>query len=117
MTPTYRNTALELYMDVVPLLRDAGRLIRAHQKTLANQLDNAAQSVAANLAEADTTCAGNSRSRVETAFGSLKEARTHLKMAALYGYVPESLYDEAEALLDRVSAMTWKRIHAPRRKR
>ena len=116
MTLTYRNTALELYLDVVPLLVDASKLIRAKQKSLANQLDNAAQSVSANLSEGDTTCAGNSRSRVEPAFGSPKETRTHLKMAALYGYIPDALFEEADALLDRVCAMTWRRIHAKRRR-
>jgi len=116
MTHTYRHTALELYMDVMPLLADAGKLIRAHQKSLANQLDSAAQSVAANLSEGDTPCAGNSRSRVETAFGSLRETRIHLKTAVIYGYLPEDLYDQAEALLDRVTAMTWRRIQARRRK-
>jgi len=27
---------------------------------------------------------------VETAFGSLKETRTHLKTAVVYGYLPET---------------------------
>ena len=91
-------------------------MIRARNRKLASQLDTSAQSVAANLAEADTPCAGNSRSRVETAFGSLRETRTHLRVAVIYDYLPCDLHEQIEPTLDRVSAMTWRRIRARRRR-
>ena len=117
MTHTFHSTALELYLEVLPSLKEAARQIRVHDKDLARQLDRSAKSVSANLAEADTPCPGNSRSRIETAYGSLRETRTHLRVAAIYDYMESSLQERIDAQLDRVSAMTWKRSQARRRRR
>ena len=116
MTHPLHDTALDLYLAVLPRIASAGRAVRALNKKLASQLDSAAQSVATNLAEADTPCPGNSRSRVETAFGSLRETRTHLRVAVIYGYLEEAEVAAVDAVLDRVAAMTWKRSNARRRR-
>ncbi len=116
MTQPFHSTALSLYMEVLPRLAAAGRTIRGASRNLSSQLNRAAQSVAANLAEAATPCAGNSRSRLETAYGSLREVRTHLRVACIYGYLEADEAAAIDAVLDRVGAMTWRRIQKRQRR-
>ncbi len=116
MTQPFHSTALSLYMEILPRLATAGRTVRRASRNLSSQLDRAAQSVAANLAEADTPCSGNSRSRLETAYGSLREVRTHLRMACIYGHLEAEEAEAIDAVLDRVGAMTWRRIQTRQRR-
>jgi four helix bundle protein len=111
MHSTYRTTALELLMDVMPAVKQLVESIHTHDKNLADQVRRAASSVVLNLAEADGSEGGNRRARVRTAYGSLFETRKGLKLAAAWGYVARSEVDALETLLDRVGAMTWRRLH------
>lgn len=63
-----------------------------------------------NHAEADGVRAGHRRERILTAQGSLTELRSQLKLAAAWGYVSRVQIERVDAHLDRVAAMTWRRL-------
>ncbi|MEZ4335507.1 MAG: four helix bundle protein [Sandaracinaceae bacterium] len=111
MHSTSRKTALELMMDVMPEVRRLVSAIGIHDKNLADEAKRAATSVISNHAEADGVRKGHRRERIETAQGSLHELRSQLKLAAAWGYVARDEVDQVDAHLDRVAAMTWRRLH------
>jgi len=114
MHDTYRNTALTLMMETMPALRRLLDAIAVHDKNLFTQAKRAATSVISNHAEADGRSGGNRRQLIETALGSLYELRKQLKIAAAWGYVSPRELAPVEARLDRVGAMTWRRLHRAR---
>jgi four helix bundle protein len=67
--------------EMVPLLR----MIREQDKSLADQMRRAAQSVVLNIAEGRGSDAGNARARFSTACGSAKEVRAALNVASDWG--------------------------------
>jgi len=69
--------------ELVPVLH----IVREHDKSLADQLKRAAQSVVLNIAEARGNDAGNARARFSTACGSAKEVRAALNVASDWGYI------------------------------
>ena len=85
--------------SLVPLLHT----IREHDKSLADQLKRAAQSVMLNIAEAR----GNARARFSTACGSAKEVRAALNVATDWGYIETHLATHLDEKLDEVCAVTW----------
>ena len=111
MTIHSRDTALELLMDAMPAVQRLVERVHGHDKNLADQVRRAASSVVLNLAEADGSRGGTRRARLETAYGSLRETRAGLKLAAAWGYVGGGEAEAVEARLDRVGAMTWRRMH------
>jgi four helix bundle protein len=94
-----RNVAREL----VPLLHT----IREHDRSLADQLKRAAQSVVLNIAEARGNDAGNARARFSTACGSAKEVRAALSVASDWGYIETQMASRLDEKLDEVCAITW----------
>lgn len=106
--------ALELSHDmldaIAPLLGRVGQ----HDRSLADQLRRAAQSVTLNLAESAGHRAGNRRLRLESALGSAYETRACLRIARSWGYVAADAADAALGLVDRVGAMTYRLLHARR---
>ena len=112
MHSTYRTTALRLMMDLMPSIRRLVAGIAKHDKNLAEQARRSATSVISNHAEADGVRGGHRRERIRTAHGSLHELRSQLKLAAAWDYVPSSEVDAVDAGLDRVGAITWRRLHA-----
>ena len=111
MNHTLHTTALELMMDLMPEVRRLVGAIAVHDRNLADQAKRAATSVISNHAEADGVRKGHRRERIETAQGSLHELRSQLKLAAAWGYVARHEVDRVDAHLDRVAAMTWRRLH------
>jgi len=89
--------------QIVPLLRT----IREHDKSLADQLKRAAQSVVLNIAEARGSDAGNARARFSTACGSAKEVRAALNVATDWGYIETHKATHLDENLDEVCAITW----------
>lgn len=114
MHTPYRTTALELMMDVMPAIRALVDTIAKHDRNLADEAKRAATSVVCNHAEADGVRRGHRRERIETAQGSLYELRSQLKLAVAWGYVPRERVDRVDAHLDRVAAMTWRRLRPVR---
>jgi four helix bundle protein len=97
------DRARRIAQEVFPLLH----LIREHDKSLADQLKRAAQSVVLNIAEARGNDTGNARSRFSTACGSAKEVRAALNMAGDWGYIDTAMATDLDERLDEVCAITW----------
>jgi four helix bundle protein len=97
--------ALEVSLEVIRALRGPVAKIRRHSAKLATQLEDAASSVAANVAEGNRRV-GKDRSHLfRVAAGSADEARTHLRVAEAWGYVAMDDVETALRLLDRELAM------------
>jgi four helix bundle protein len=111
---SHRLCVLELALAAIDDLGPLVRRIAEQDRSLADQLRRAAQSMALNLGEAAGSRAGNRRARLESALGSTQESRVALRIAAAWGYVPADAANQADAMLDRVAAMTWRWLH-PRR--
>ena len=97
------DRARQVVREIVPLLHT----IREHDKSLADQLKRAAQSVVLNIAEARGSDAGNSRARFSTACGSAKEVRAALNVASDWGYIETRMATLLDERLDEVCAITW----------
>jgi len=81
--------------------------IREQDRSLADQLKRAAQSVVLNIAEARGNDAGNARARFSTACGSAKEVRAALNVASDWGYIESHTATHLDGKLDEVCAITW----------
>ena len=89
--------------ELVPVLHT----IREYDKSLADQLKRAAQSVVLNISEARGSDAGNARARFSTACGSAKEVLAALNVASYWGYIEERMAMHLDERLDEVCAITW----------
>jgi four helix bundle protein len=97
------SVALELVTALRPLMP---RIKRA-DRSLADQLGRAANSIVLNICEAAYSDPGNRRARFHTAAGSANEVRGALRLAKAWGYVNGAQTRAAEGLLDRVLGMLW----------
>jgi four helix bundle protein len=97
------DRAREVVRELAPLLHS----IREQDRSLADQLKRAAQSVVLNIAEARENDAGNARARFSTACGSAKEVRAALNVACDWGYIETHTANHLDKKLDEVCAITW----------
>jgi len=97
------SRARKVVRELVPLLH----AIREQDKSLADQLKRAAQSVVLNIAEARGNDAGNARARFSTACGSAKEVRAALNVATDWGYIETGTATHLDEKLEEVCAITW----------
>jgi four helix bundle protein len=97
------DRARRVVQDLAPLLHT----IREHDKSLADQLKRAAQSVVLNIAEGRGNDAGNARALFSTACGSAKEVRAALNVASDWGYIETGMAAQLDERLDEVCAITW----------
>ena len=97
------DKARELVRELVPLVHR----VRQHDKSLAEQLRRAAQSVVLNIAEGRGSDAGTARARFSNACGSAKEVRAALHVASDWGYLEAARASELDARLDELCAITW----------
>ena len=95
--------ARNVVRELVPLLH----IIREQDRSLADQLKRAAQSVVLNIAEARGNDAGNARARFSTACGSAKEVRAALNVASDWGYIEAHRANHLDERLEEVCAITW----------
>ncbi len=98
-------------LELIQLLRPLVERIRRRDRSLADQLVRAANSVALNIAEAGRSEGGTERSRFFSAAGSAKETLMALRVAVAWGYIDVEAARDAEQHLDRVNAMLWKLTH------
>ena len=103
--------ALELSHSMLEAIAPLVGRIAQHDRSLADQLRRAAQSVTLNLAESTGHRAGNRRLRLESALGSTYETRAAFRVARTWGYVSHDAADPALTLVDRVGAMTYRLLH------
>ena len=97
------DRARKVVRELVPLLH----AIREQDRSLADQMKRAAQSVVLNIAEARGNDAGNARARFSTACGSAKEVRAALNVASDWGYIESHAARNLDERLDEVCAITW----------
>ena len=97
------DRARSVVRELVPLLHT----IREYDRSLADQLKRAAQSVVLNIAEGRGNDAGNARARFSTACGSAKEVRAALHVASDWGYIEAHKATHLDDRLDEVCAITW----------
>ena len=107
--------------DAHDVARDAAIVVlelvttaRPGLRSLADQTIRATTSVALNLAEGAGRCGRDRLHHWRIAYGSALEARTALELLVATGRVDPAAAATADALLDRVAAMTWRLMH-PRR--
>jgi len=98
-------------LELIQLLRPLVERIRRRDRSLADQLVRAANSIALNIAEADCSLGGNARARFHSAAGSAKETLMALRVAIAWGYIGAAAARDAEQHLDRINAMLWKLNH------
>jgi four helix bundle protein len=100
--------ALEIALELATAVAAPLARVRAADADLADQLRTAVQSVALNLAEGSGRDGKDRRKHFRYAHGSLLEARTALRLAALWGYLDAARYADAERLADRLAGMLWR---------
>ena len=98
--------AYDLSLDLIRALRAPLALVRARNAELAKQLDDAADSVHQNLAEAGGRF-GNDRTRLfRYSYGSLREVRACLELGVVKGWLDGS--EPAHAVANRLGGMLYR---------
>jgi four helix bundle protein len=107
-------TKLRVYQDALLLVR----LMRAlweragrHSKRIRTQMENAATSAAANIAEGAHRSGGHQRERFGVAMGSARECIAHCEIAIEAGYITRAECEEAIDLADKIAATLWRCLH------
>ena len=85
--------------------------VPAPLRSLGDQVIRSACSVAANLAEGHGRTGKDRAYHFRVAFGSAKEADTHLRVLLAAGAVDRTRAERSLRLLDDVRAMTWRLLH------
>ena len=87
----------DLSIELIEKLRPLVPRIKAKDKSLADQIQRAASSVALNIGEAAYSDPGNRRARFHTAAGSAGETLAAVRVAVAWGIVTKA---EGEAAVD-----------------
>ena len=98
----------DLSIELIEKLRPLVPRIKARDKSLADQIQRAASSIALNIGEAAYSDPGNRRARFHTAAGSAGETLAAVRVAVAWGIVARADGAAATALLDRILPMLWK---------
>ena len=98
----------QVALDAIAALRPLVSRIAGQDRALAQQIRNAASSVALNIGEAEYSDPGNRRARLHTAAGSAGETRVALRVAVAWGHLTDAQATAAAGLLDRTIAMLWR---------
>jgi four helix bundle protein len=85
--------------------------VPAPLRSVADQVIRAASSVPANLAEGHGRFGRDRLQYWRIAYGSAKEADTHLRLLVAAGTVDADSARRALGLLDEVRAITWRLLH------
>ncbi len=98
----------DLSIELIEKLRPLVPRIKARDKSLADQIQRAANSVVLNIGEAEYSDPGNRRARFHTAAGSAGETRAAVRLAVAWGVIARADGEGAVALLERILPMLWK---------
>jgi four helix bundle protein len=98
----------DLSIELIEKLRPLMARIKARDKSLADQIQRAASSVALNIGEAEYSDPGNRRARFYTAAGSAGETRAAVRLAVAWGIVLRAEGEPITMLLNRILPMLWK---------
>jgi four helix bundle protein len=93
--------ALDVALSLIGSLRAPVMRIRRHHAKHANQIVDAASSVAANLAEGNRRTGRDRLHLFRIAAGSAAETQVHYQVAQAWGGVSEQVLEQALSLVDR----------------
>jgi four helix bundle protein len=99
--------AFDVALETIRALRGIVASVRRHDAKLAQQIVEAASSVAANLAEGSRRQGKDRLHFFRIAAGSADETRAHLCVAHAWGWVNEREIDVAMQSLDRQLRLLW----------
>jgi four helix bundle protein len=109
-TPSPKLAALAIAQRAAEVAIELATTVRGPLKPVANQLIRAASSVALNLAEGSGHVGASRKHHWRIAYGSALESSSALGILQAAGKIDQERASEAEALLDRTRAMTWRLI-------
>ena len=104
MRTPLRQQLLDHSLSFVAALRPLVEKIARHDRDLAKQARNAANSVGLNVAEGLGSEGGNMRVHIERARGSLLEAVVALRLAQEWRYVSKAEVDAVASIADSLAA-------------
>jgi four helix bundle protein len=110
-TPSQKLAAHAIAQRAAETAIELAATVRGPLKPVADQLIRAASSVALNLAEGAGHIGGSRKHHWRIAYGSALESSSALGLLQAAGTINHQRASEAEALLDRCRAMTWRLIH------
>ena len=102
---------LNLALEAIALLRPIVVHIKKHDRNLARQITDAANSSVLNTGEGALSDPGTRRSRYQSAAGSANEVRVGILAAIRWGYVSEAGSAQVLNHYDRIVAMLYKLTH------
>jgi four helix bundle protein len=102
--------ALEVALEMIRSLRRVVALVRKNNRRLAEQIEDAASSVAGNLAEGNRR-RGKDRVQFFLIAAGSAETRAHLRVAHAWGWVRDQDIAASLVLLDRELALLWRLTH------
>ena len=105
---------LEDAIELCRLVRPVAEQVEKHDRKLAAQLRDSAQSTPANIAEGKHRRGGHQRERFGTAYGSAQEVKAHLRVAEALGYCTAACIAKPLDLADKVAASLWRCLHRTR---
>ena len=104
MSTTTHLHVLTDTIDIIRLLRPIVGRVKKHNRSLSDQLERAASSIALNLSEGNAVRDGNRQKHFRIALGSTQETRTALKVASAWGYLPAADGMGLDRSLDSIAA-------------
>ena len=102
---------LAMSLKVLEELESVETKLRQRRKSLADQVERAAESVALNVAEGRKRKGLDRADLWRRAAGSADELTTALMIAQARGYITAAEFAAIDQPLDRVRAMLWKLTH------
>ena len=106
--------ALELSIEIVARLRGVVALLRRRNRALAVQIERAALSIAANLAEGNERVDNDRLHFFRIAAGSARETQAHLRVALAAGLIQPRDVQDLLPVLDRELGVLWGLTHPKR---
>ena len=97
--------AYQVALELIRALRPIIAVVRKFDRGLANQMQEASNSIALNLAEGSYRAGGDRRHSFEIAAGSTNEVGAGLDITAAWEWPVDTT--EARAILDRLRALVW----------
>lgn len=102
---------LKVALEAIEHLQPIVARIRRHDRKLANQLTDAANSAVLNIGEGAYNDPGTRKSRYQSAAGSASEVRVGVLAAIRWKHVSERQASTVLEYYDRVLAMLYKLVH------
>ena len=101
-------------VEAIRVIRPLVEKIARHDKRHAQQIKDAAGSVALNLGEGAYSTKGTRRARYENALGSACETMSALQVAEAWGYIAPAELERPAAMYDQIIGTVYKLVHPKR---